>query len=125
MRTDEAFNWINRKAVPIALLVLLIAAGVFAHRMAIGRLAMTDGRLPRMDAANKSRIRIIGYIEGHRWVVLPYAAVFAGCLIWLQFRRLQHWTLRLVFILLAVPSFAYMWVCLRVGTEFLRIRSLE
>jgi len=57
-----------------------------------------------MDAANQSRIRIIRYMAGHRLVVLPYAAVFAGCLIWLQFRRLQNWALWLVFILLAIPS---------------------
>jgi hypothetical protein len=58
MRIDEAFNWINRKAVPIALLVLLLGAGVFAHRMAIGRLAMTHGRLARMDAVSSQWRRV-------------------------------------------------------------------
>jgi hypothetical protein len=122
---DGAFDRIKQYAGPIALLMLLLGFGAIAHRMAIVRLEMTDGRLPRMDAANKSRIQIIGYIDRHRWVVLPYAAVFAGCLIWVQFRRLQDWTLSLAFILLAIPSLGYTWVCFRVGTEFLRIRSLE
>jgi len=39
--------------------------------MTITRLGMTAGRLPVMDAANESRVRIITYIDAHRWVVLP------------------------------------------------------
>ena len=125
MRIAEAFKWLNQQAVAIAVLVLLLGVGTAAHRMAVERLKMTDGRLPLMDAANESRVRFIGYIDGHPWVVLPYVAVFAACLIWLQARQSPRWSLWFVFTVLAVPLLGYMWVCLRVGTEFLRIRSLE
>ena len=87
--------------------------------MAITRLGLTDGRLPVMDAANESRVRMIGYIDTHGWVLLPYAAVFASCLLWLQFRRAPRWLVLSAFCCLALPSLAYLRVCLRVGTDFI------
>jgi hypothetical protein len=89
------------------------------HLMAVARLKMTDGRLPVMDAANESRIRFIGYIDANAWVVLPYAAVVAACLVWLQFRQVPRRSLWRAFMLLALPALGYMWVCFRVGTELI------
>jgi len=94
------------------------------HLMAVARLKMTDGQLPVMDEAN-SHIQFIGYIDGHPWVALPYAAAFATCLLCLRFRQAPRRSLRIVFMLLAVPALSYMWVCFLVGTEPLRLRILE
>lgn len=117
--TVRAVKWINHKTSSLAVLGVLLWVGAGAHWMAVTRLGMTNSRLPVMDAANDSRIRIVGYMDAHPWVVLPYAAVFATCLLWLQFRQAPRWLIMCVFGLFAVPSLAYLWVCLRVGTEFI------
>ena len=121
--TVGPLKWINRKTASLAVLVMLLWVGAGAHWMAVTRLAMTNGQLPVMDAANESRVQIIGYIHAHPWVVLPYAAVFATCLLWLQFRQAPRWLIFGVFGLFAVPSLAYLWVCLRVGAEFIIRRT--
>ncbi len=124
MRISETFKFINRQ-VSLAIFLLVLAAAAGAHQMAVVRLDMTEGRLPLMDAANQTRIQFIGYVQTHRWIVLPYAAVVSACLIWLQFRKAPLWICCLAFSLLALPSLGYMWVCLRVAMAFLRLRSLE
>ena len=122
-RTVAVLKLINRKTASLAVLGMLLWVGAGAHWMAVTRLNMTNGQLPVMNAANESRIQIIGYIDAHPWVVLPYAAVFATCLLWLQFRQAPRWLIMCVFGLFALPSLAYLWVCLRVGTEFIIRRT--
>ena len=64
----------------ITALILLLGAGALGPWMALERLKMTNGRLPLMDAANESRIRVISYIDQHSWVVMSYAVMFAAAL---------------------------------------------
>ena len=125
MHIFGALKWINRRGAFVGLLMLLLGAGAMAHLMAVERLKMTGGQLAVMDAANTSRVGFIGYIDGHAWVALPYVAVFATCLVWCEFRQTPRRSLWSVFMLLAVPALCYMWICLRVGTELLRLRSIE
>jgi hypothetical protein len=118
-----ALKWINRQTASLAVLGILFWVGAGAHWMAITRLGMTNNQLPVMDPANESRVQMIGYIDEHWWLVLPYAAVFAACLLWLQFRQAPRWFVMCVFGCLALPNLAYLWVCLRVGTEFIIRRT--
>jgi len=119
MSTLTTLKWVNRHTASFGVLVLLLLVGAFTHWMAITRLGMTDGRLPVMDVANESRVQIISYIDAHRSAVLPYAVVFGACLVWLQFRQARRWAVLCAFGLLALPTFGYMWVCLRVANEHL------
>ena len=116
MRMLETLKWINSRGAPLAVLALLLAAGVFIHHMALVRLDMTDGRLPDTGAPTEGRLQLIVYVGAHPWLALLFAALFAGSLLWLQFRRLPRWSLWLTFALLALPVFGYMWVCMRVST---------
>ena len=119
MCTFTTIKWVNRHAASLAVLLILLWVGAGTHWMAITRLGMTGGRLPVMDAANESRVRIITYIDAHRWVVLPYAIVFGACLVWLELRQAPRRAVLCAFGCLALPTFGYMWVCLRVANEHL------
>jgi hypothetical protein len=116
MRAFEAFKWINARGAPLAVLALLLALGGLTHRMAITRLGMTDGRLAGADARAEGRVRFISYVDAHPWVAVLLAVLFAGSLIWLQFRQSPRWSLWLTFAFMALPVLGYAWVCLQVET---------
>ena len=116
MRAFEALKSINARGAPIAVLALLLAFGAFTHKMATTRFDISNWRLARPDARAEVRVRFIGYVDAHPWVVIMFAAIFAGSLVWLQVRQSPRWSLWLTFTLLALPVLAYAWVCLRVGT---------
>jgi len=112
MRILEAFKWINGRGAPLAVLALLLAFGTCIHRLAITRLDMSEWRLVGADGRAESRVRFVSYVDAHPWVVVLFAAFFAGSLVWLQFRQSPRWSLWLTFAFLALPVLGYAWVCL-------------
>jgi len=112
----DALRWINRRGAPVAALVLLMGAGILAHRMALLHLQMMGTPSFPLGSAVAARVHFISYIDTHPWMILPYVAVFGLSLFWLQAREGPRWALWLTFALLALPVAGYMWICFRIGT---------
>jgi hypothetical protein len=116
IRPMDALKWINRRAGPIAALLLLIAAGIFVHRIALAQVEMISTLSAKMEPPAAERVQFVNYINTHPWFVLPYFAAFACGVLWMQFRQLPRWSLWLTFFLLALPILGYMWICFRLST---------
>lgn len=94
----------------------LCGACIFAHSVALVRLEMLAPSLS-LKPAVAARSGFIQYVDAHPWVVLPYLGVWVGALLWLQIRKSPRWSLRLTFLLLALPVLGYLWICFRVATQ--------
>ena len=109
-------KWVNVRRAPFITLAILIGACILAHNRALVWLEMVGTPLPAMKPTAVARLRFIDYVDTHLWIVLPYLGAWIGALLWLQIRESPRWSLRLTFILLALPAFGYIWICFRAIT---------
>jgi len=114
MRPRERFEWINRRAGPWAALLLLFCVGILAHRIAVVRVELIGDLSEKMRPTAAARLELVEYVNSQPWVAFPYLVIFAGGLLWTQFRKLPRWSLSVTFLLLALPLFGYAWICFRI-----------
>lgn len=122
MRTLDVLRCINRKGAPLAGLALLLGMGAFLHRIALGVGTFAYPASVIADPYQEVRLRFVSYLDAHTWVALPFAALFAASLLWLQIRKSPPWALWATFASLALPLVGYMWICLSVGVGPTQVR---
>ena len=118
----KGLQWINRRGAPIAVVALLVGVAVVVHRASLTHVKTMGVGWSQTERAIGARIQFMSYLDQHPWLVLPYIAVCAGTLIWLQIRGAPRWALRISFAFLTLPIFGYMWICFRAATP--RLTSL-
>src|SRR6266516_669880 len=101
MSIGEHLKRINRHGGSVASLVVLFGLFAFSHWYARLRMEMANRQFAIMDDRTVRDTSVIDFIHGHIWIVVVYAAVFAGCLIWLEFRAAPRWAVWATFIALA------------------------
>jgi hypothetical protein len=108
-------KWLN-SAAPLLAMLVLVTACIVAHDAGFNHLEFLGNSLPATTPTAAARLRFIGYIDAHAWLVFPYLAAWIVALLWLQMRKSPNWCLFSTFTLLALPLFGYMWICWRVAT---------
>jgi hypothetical protein len=119
MSIREHIKRINRHGGSVASLIVLFGVIAFTHWSARWRMDMANRQFAIMDDRTVREMSAIDFIHGHLWIVVAYAAIFLGCLIWLEFRAAPRWAVWATFILLALPSLAYARACLHIGNKFI------
>ncbi len=111
---------VTRPWAALAALIVLIAAGVLIHHMALARVDSIGTVSARMKPTAAARVQFVSYIASHPSFVLPYLATFLAGLLWMRLRKLPRWSLWLTFTFLALPIFGYIWICFRItSTNFI------
>jgi hypothetical protein len=77
--------------------VLLVATGIFVHRIALVHAGLSGTLSAKMEPMAAARLNFVAYVNARPWLVLPYLTAFAAGLVWMQFRQLPRWSLRVTF----------------------------
>jgi hypothetical protein len=107
---------VTRPWAALAALIVLIAAGVLIHHIALAHVDIIGTLSARMKPTAAARVQFVSYIATHPWFVLPYLAIFLAGLLWTRLRKLPGWSLWLTFTFLALPILGYIWICFRITT---------
>ena len=103
----------------MASFAVLLPAIAFMHWSARFRMDMANRQFVLMDDRAVREMTIIDFIHGHLWILAPYAAVFFGCLLWLEFRSAPRWSVWVSFIIFTLPFLAYARACLHISNKLM------
>ena len=108
----RASKWINQHGTPMMLLILLLGMCAWAQSQAAAMIAIERELGIGMHSLNLRRVVGIEFIHSHWWFALPYVAIFAGSLTWLEARHAPRWAVWAVFMIMTLPCLRYMWACI-------------
>lgn len=115
-RSIGVIKSINRQVAPVVTLLLLLAAGMLAHHIAMAHVDLIGELSAKVQPTVAGRVRFVEYLNGHPLITLPYLTVFAAGLFWMQCRELPRWSLWLTLAFFALPLCGYIWICFRIST---------
>ena len=98
--------------------LLVIGLAVFAHFLALFRMARCGRQFAFMDPITVRHIPLIDCVQAHPEYPVGYGLVFLAALWWLERRGAPGWLAWIAFVLLSVPALDYGWACLALGTRF-------
>lgn len=117
MNNSKAIGWISRHKASTLWLALGVF-GAFAHFLARWRMERSGRQFDYMDPNTVRHMPLIDVVQAHLFYPIGYVTVFLAALLWLECRGARPWITWTTFVVLALPGFDYLWVCLALGTRF-------
>lgn len=98
-------------------MALFIGCG-FMHFVALVKMDVTNRQFVLMDAKAIQEIRIIDFIEAHRWIAFTYVAASLLTATWLTIKAAPQWVFRVSSFAYAVPCMIYLRMCEHIDAKF-------
>jgi hypothetical protein len=86
--------------------------------MAHAKMDFNNRQFAVMDDRTMREVRVIDFLHANLWLPLLYSAVFAGSVLWLEYRGAPRWAVWGTFVLLALPCLTYARACLHIVGKF-------
>jgi hypothetical protein len=98
--------------------MVLFIGCAFMHFVALLKMDITNRQFVLMDATAIHEIRIIDFIDAHRWIAFMYVGASLFTATWLTIKAAPQWVFRVSSLAYAVPCLIYLRMCEHIDTKF-------
>ena len=98
---------------------MFVAVCTVCHSLALAKMEVAGRQCAVMNSRTIHNMALIDFVQDHDWMVVWYVVLFAGTLLYMEFRDLPRWSIWCTFAILAYSCTLYMEKCDPIAWKFL------